>query len=54
LSDEQISTIYSPTGLDIGAETSEEIALSILAEVKAVVSKKSGTMLRNKKGGIHD
>jgi xanthine dehydrogenase accessory factor len=54
LSDEQISTIYSPTGLDIGAETSEEIALSILAEIKTVVSQKCGTMLRDKKGGIHD
>ena len=40
-------------GLDIGAEGSEEIALSILAEVKAVLAKKQGTFLRNKTGPIH-
>jgi xanthine dehydrogenase accessory factor len=45
--------LYSPMGLDIGAEGSEEIALSVLAEIKAVLAGKTGTFLREKDGPIH-
>jgi xanthine dehydrogenase accessory factor len=45
--------IHSPAGLDIGAETSEEIALSITAEIKAVMSNKAGLALKEKIEGIH-
>jgi len=47
------SNIYSPMGLDNGAEGSEEIALSALAEIKAVLSKKQPIFLREKDGPIH-
>jgi xanthine dehydrogenase accessory factor len=53
LTDEQLSTLYGPVGLDIGAETSEEIALSILAEVKAVFSSGTGQSLRTNPDVIH-
>lgn len=49
----QLDTIYGPIGLDIGAETSEEIALSVVAEIKAVMSGKLGTSLKYKEQKIH-
>ncbi|RZS97587.1 XdhC family protein [Cecembia calidifontis] len=48
------SNIYGPMGLDLGAEGSEEIALSALAEIKTVLSKKTIMHLRDKPGPIHD
>lgn len=50
---EQLNRIHSPVGLDIGAETSEEIALSIVSEIKAFATERAGTSLKYKAGKIH-
>jgi xanthine dehydrogenase accessory factor len=50
----QLQRLYSPVGLNIGADTPEEIALSIVAEIQAVLANHSGGSLRNKLGPIHD
>lgn len=51
--EQQLSILHSPVGLDIGAETSEEIALSILAEIKALFAGRQVQSLRNQKEVIH-
>ncbi|GAB1544514.1 XdhC family protein [Scytonema sp. NUACC21] len=50
---EQLSCLYSPVGLDIGAETPEEIALSIVAEIQAAIAHRQGSPLRERTRPIH-
>ncbi|MBB4077635.1 xanthine/CO dehydrogenase XdhC/CoxF family maturation factor [Lewinella aquimaris] len=45
--------LYSPIGLDIGAETPEEIAMSVVAEIISVFRDRSGASLRHRPGTIH-
>ncbi|MBV9389207.1 MAG: XdhC family protein [Chroococcidiopsidaceae cyanobacterium CP_BM_ER_R8_30] len=52
-SEHQLLRLFAPVGLDIGAETAEEIALSIVAEIQAVLAQRSGNHLRERPGFIH-
>jgi xanthine/CO dehydrogenase XdhC/CoxF family maturation factor len=45
--------IFSPVGLDLGAENAEQIALSIVAEIQAIAAGRSGKSLRTQPGPIH-
>ena len=48
------SRIFNPVGLDIGAETSEEIAVSVIAEIQAFLHNRDGGPLKLKQGKIHN
>jgi xanthine dehydrogenase accessory factor len=48
-----VRNLHAPAGLDIGSEAPEEIALSIVSEVAAVLSNRRGGSLRERKSDIH-
>ena len=53
ISDEFLENIYTPAGLHIGAQTPEEIAISIIAEILSISRKKEPFSLRKLNGKIH-
>ncbi len=53
LQEEQLDSIYGPVGLDTGAETAEEIAVSVVSEIMAVLNGRKGTSLKYRNGKIH-
>jgi len=50
---DSLSSLRAPAGLDLGADAPSEIALSIIAEIQAVLSRTTATALRNRHGRIH-
>ncbi|MEY2487508.1 MAG: xanthine dehydrogenase accessory factor [Verrucomicrobiota bacterium] len=48
-----VRNLFAPAGLDIGSEAPEEIAHAIVSEVAAVLSKRCGGFLRDRKSDIH-
>lgn len=46
-------SIHGPAGLNIGAETPQEIAIAIFSEILSVIRDQAPMMLKNKIGGIH-
>lgn len=53
LTDAECGRLRAPVGVDLGAERPQEIALSILAEVSAVMNGTQGGSLCAKQGPIH-
>ena len=45
--------VFGPTGLNIGAETPQEIALSICSEILSITRGEEPKSLKDKIGGIH-
>ena len=54
VSADELARLSGPAGLDLGGETVEETALSILAEIVAVRRGRSGGRLREAKAAIHN
>ena len=53
ISKEDKNRIFNPVGLDIGATTPEEIAISAIAEITAFFNHRAGESLRYRKGPIN-
>jgi hypothetical protein len=53
ITDKMLGKVYGPTGLELGAETPEEIAMSICSEILSVMNGTPGGQLKKKSDVIH-
>jgi xanthine dehydrogenase accessory factor len=53
LTEDELAQVYGPAGLDIGADTPAEQAISMLSEALAVRAGRRGTPLKTAPGRIH-
>lgn len=53
MTEEELSRLHAPIGLDVGARTPEETAISVVAEIIAQRWKGTGSELRSTEGPIH-
>ena len=51
--DDDLSRIHAPCGLDIGSRTAEETAISVLAEIISMRARRAAAPLRETRGPIH-
>jgi xanthine/CO dehydrogenase XdhC/CoxF family maturation factor len=51
---EQRAHLHAPVGLDVGADSPEQVALSIVAEIQAVLTGRSARPLRERTRPIHE
>jgi xanthine dehydrogenase accessory factor len=54
MTDDELSRVAAPIGLDLGGLTAEETALSVMAEVVAVRNGRTGGRLSTASGRIHE
>ncbi|SFW19495.1 XdhC family protein [Cellulophaga fucicola] len=54
VTEEFLDVIHGPAGLNIGAETPQEISIAIVAEILTVIRKREPIQLKDKIGKIHN
>jgi xanthine dehydrogenase accessory factor len=54
LSPVQRARLHAPVGLDLGADSPEQVALSIVAEIQAALTRRNAQPLRDRTRPIHE